>query len=44
MCLGDDIVPAVIFRLAESATVYPTQGSNNFQALPGTPCYGNADS
>jgi hypothetical protein len=38
----DDIFPAVTFRLAESATVYPTRVSNTFQALPGTPCYGNA--
>ena len=41
-CSDDDIFPAVTCRLAESATVYPTQGSNTFQALAGTPCYGMA--
>ena len=40
--LDGDIFPAVTCRLAESATVYPIQGSNPFQALPGTSCYGNA--
>jgi hypothetical protein len=38
----DDIFPAVTCRVAESATVYPTQRSNTFQALAGTPCHGKA--
>jgi hypothetical protein len=38
----DDIFAAVTCRLAESATVYPTQRSNTFQALAGTPLCGKA--